>query len=472
MVYFRSVDISASSVVHDGVVVVGAGAAGISLCLELMKLNTPTLLLESGDFEVSKSASELNKGEVSGFSYPPLDVTRVRCFGGSTQHWGGWCEPLEASDFTGRGDIPSWPIGERELNEYFTPAFELLQIDHTMCDNSVVKRSLGLDALKIDRSQIDTKILSVCPMPHLGRLYRTEFGQSSSVRVLLGATVTKLVANDGASANIDVIEVALEDGRRVEIRPKIIVLSMGGIEIPRLMLNSQEHLAHRMGASFELVGKFFTEHLHGAMGAFVPRDNLDLRVFEEHPHETGAFGTGCLIGALKTSRIVEDRLGGVGFKTFIETQPSGKSVLFGVWEQIPRTQSRITISNQYDRLGCRLPDLHWHVDDKDLANGLSCVRYVAESLSDAGLGMVEIHFKNAEEVRAGIEIVGGNHHLCTTRMAVSPSDGVVDPDCRAFGVPNLYIAGGSVFSSVGSAPPTLTIIALALRLANKLREAL
>jgi choline dehydrogenase-like flavoprotein len=60
----------------------------------------------------------------------------------------------------------------------------------------------------------------------------------------------------------------------------------------------------------------------------------------------------------------------------------------------------------------------------------------------------------------------------TTRMGATPRTGVVDPDCRVFGVRNLYIAGSAVFPSAGHANPTLTIVALALRLAEHLRSAI
>ena len=67
---------------------------------------------------------------------------------------------------------------------------------------------------------------------------------------------------------------------------------------------------------------------------------------------------------------------------------------------------------------------------------------------------------------------GGNHHLGTTRMASDPKAGVVDADCRVHGVANLYIAGSSVFPTGGCANPTLTIVALALRLADYIKARL
>jgi choline dehydrogenase-like flavoprotein len=69
-------------------------------------------------------------------------------------------------------------------------------------------------------------------------------------------------------------------------------------------------------------------------------------------------------------------------------------------------------------------------------------------------------------------VEGGHHHLGTTRMSLDPSQGVVDPTSRMHGIANLYVAGGSVFPTSGSANPTLTIVALALRLAAHLQQRL
>ena len=69
------------------------------------------------------------------------------------------------------------------------------------------------------------------------------------------------------------------------------------------------------------------------------------------------------------------------------------------------------------------------------------------------------------------QLSGACHQMGTTRMAASPRDGVVDPDCRVHGVGNLYVAGSSVFPTAGCANPTLTLVALAARLADHLARA-
>jgi choline dehydrogenase-like flavoprotein len=69
----------------------------------------------------------------------------------------------------------------------------------------------------------------------------------------------------------------------------------------------------------------------------------------------------------------------------------------------------------------------------------------------------------------GSALEGGHHHMGTTRMASDAGRGVVDPECRLFNIENLYLAGSSVFPVSGTATPTLAIIQLALRLADRLK---
>jgi choline dehydrogenase-like flavoprotein len=72
----------------------------------------------------------------------------------------------------------------------------------------------------------------------------------------------------------------------------------------------------------------------------------------------------------------------------------------------------------------------------------------------------------------GQDEVLGNHHLCTTRMSSNPKEGVVDGTCRVHDSENLYIGGSSVFATAGASNPTYTIVQLALRLADHLKERL
>jgi choline dehydrogenase-like flavoprotein len=65
---------------------------------------------------------------------------------------------------------------------------------------------------------------------------------------------------------------------------------------------------------------------------------------------------------------------------------------------------------------------------------------------------------------------GGWHHMGTTRMADNPKEGVVDANCKVFGIQNLYMAGSSCFPTSGAANPTLTLLALTFRLSEHLKS--
>ena len=110
--------------------------------------------------------------------------------------------------------------------------------------------------------------------------------------------------------------------------------------------------------------------------------------------------------------------------------------------------------------------LDWHLGERDWASIRRTVELLGESLRDAGIGEV---VPTLSESSPPPPVYGNWHHLGTTRMHRDPAHGVVDERCRVHGVDNLYISGGSVLPTGGYANPTLTIAALALRLADHLR---
>jgi choline dehydrogenase-like flavoprotein len=90
-----------------------------------------------------------------------------------------------------------------------------------------------------------------------------------------------------------------------------------------------------------------------------------------------------------------------------------------------------------------------------------------------GLGALEsAEWLKSDDLLWADDLVGGHHHMGTTRMSASPSDGVVDADCKMHGLDNLYVAGGSVFPTASFVNPTFTILCLALRLADHVRARL
>jgi choline dehydrogenase-like flavoprotein len=137
-------------------------------------------------------------------------------------------------------------------------------------------------------------------------------------------------------------------------------------------------------------------------------------------------------------------------------------------EQAPNSQNRVTLGNAVDRLGQRKAELHWRWSAIDLRSIRRAQEILREEFERHQLG----EFAGQHELDGGEapRFVSPHHHLGTTRMHSNPRQGVVDPNCQVYGVANLYVAGSSVFPTGGFANPTLTIIALALRLSYHLKE--
>jgi choline dehydrogenase-like flavoprotein len=138
-------------------------------------------------------------------------------------------------------------------------------------------------------------------------------------------------------------------------------------------------------------------------------------------------------------------------------------------EQVPNPDSRVTLADETDLFGQQRLRLTWRLQDADRRTLARSFRLFAASVSAAGYGRVRIPAElGTPAADPLIEIAC--HQMGTTRMSAEPKTGVVDPDCKVHGVGNLYIAGSSVFPACGWANPTLTIIALALRLADHIKS--
>jgi hypothetical protein len=157
-------------------------------------------------------------------------------------------------------------------------------------------------------------------------------------------------------------------------------------------------------------------------------------------------------------------------------EPIGKPKLvriFGITEQAPNPQSRVSLSDEKDRFGLHRPRLDWRLTELD-KRGLSLLpKLIGTELGRLNLGRVRLSdWLQSNGFEAAKGLGGGPHHMGTTRMSDDPKKGVVDRNCRVHGNANLYIAGGSVFPTSGYNMPTLTIVALALRLADHLKTRL
>lgn len=134
-------------------------------------------------------------------------------------------------------------------------------------------------------------------------------------------------------------------------------------------------------------------------------------------------------------------------------------------EQPPIADSRVLLGDERDAYGSRLPIIDWHCSDQVKRSALAVQGRLADHITASGLGTYVPRAGSFDELGPPTSMA---HHLGTTRMSARPEDGVVDADCRVHSVDNLYIAGSSVFPTSGYINPTLTIVALAERLADRI----
>jgi choline dehydrogenase-like flavoprotein len=140
-------------------------------------------------------------------------------------------------------------------------------------------------------------------------------------------------------------------------------------------------------------------------------------------------------------------------------------------EQIPRPDSRVTLSDRTDALGMPQLRVDWRYSPEDIASVDRTLQLMAREFERTGAGRLEYDRGTLEEDLMRFGAYGG-HHIGTARMGADPRTSVVNPDCQVHSVRNLFVAGSAVFPTSSQANPTLTLIALSLRLGKHLSRRL
>ncbi len=510
---------SGTAEIETDICIVGAGAAGITLALELEGASRDVCVLESGAFDYDAETQSLADGSNVGLPYYDLIASRLRFLGGTTNHWAGICRPLDEIDFRKRDHIPysGWPIDRAALDEYYERA-------HSYCQLGPYDYSTGLWAtpdsplLPVDGGNLATKIMLEQPV-RFGREYRKRLEIAHSVRVFLSATATELeLAENGT--DISKVHAQTLDGKSVSVSAKQVVLATGAIENARLLLSSNKNHSAGIGNRHDLVGRFFMEHpLVPTMELQLARDDLNLSLYTGGNRD-GIGVTGYLTLNDETLRRehmlnVCASLDFIGAEQRVAKSLKGIASAVSIWnamkeggmppnfrqhirnfladinrvmiysyerafvrspqsvslvvqlEQAPNPASRVRLSSDRDRLGQQKVTLDWQMGDLEKHTINRFGELLGMEFGRAGLGRIRLLQPNEDGWWAGMR--GSWHQMGTTRMHNDPKQGVVDANCRVHDISNLYMAGSSVFTTGGFANPTLTIVALAIRLAGHLK---
>jgi choline dehydrogenase-like flavoprotein len=351
------------------------------------------------------------------------------------------------------------------------------------------------------------------PPTNFGVEHRAKLQDTPSLDVLLHANLSD-IEMDPHGQSITGYRIKTLGGKQATVKARNFVLALGGLENPRLLLNAQTVQSRGIGNDRDLVGRFFMEHLNTDAGEVISDDDEWAASYDSlfkgsrqyraflMASETvqakrrmlgSAIGLGPLFQARERSIAYEslhkikmawlrrrfpDDLGqhisnlisdAAGLKEALEERFDPTVYLYTEAEQAPNRDSRVLLGAERDALGLRRIELDWRLSEIDKHSIRELASLIGEEFGRIQKGRVRLPLWLLNETVSDDDpILGGYHHMGTTRMADDPSTGVVDSNCRVFATRNLFIAGSSVFPTGGAANPTLTIVALALRLADHL----
>ena len=522
---------------ESDICIVGGGVAGITLAREFLGSAVRVCVLEGGGRDPDPETQSLYNGESVGYPYYPLDTARARHLGGSSARWhvplgadrlGARMRPLDPIDFAERDWVPysGWPFGKQDLDPYYERADAVCQLGPPTYDIRHWKNGDGRPPLPLAGTGVSTIIYKFCRRELFAREYPDQLLEAPNVTVCLHANVLDIHTNE-AGDHVDHLRVGTLNGKRFHVRAKVFVLAAGGIEVPRLLLLSNATHAAGLGNGYDLVGRFFMEHLHFWSGMVVIEDrqilertalyndvqtvkgvavvgklalseevirrekllNQNVQLFPRlrpDPFKYPKLSTKSLssLKALvrggdpsRRGEHLQDFVAGLndlarlGFRkvrtaaTGLPTKPV--FVFANMSEQVPNPQSRVTLGRDVDSFGQRRVQLDWKITAQDIRSVARTQEIMAAVLERIGLGRF---YRQLVDSVPPATTHGGYHHMGTTRMHADPKRGVVNADCRMHGIDNLYIAGPSVFPTGGYANPVLTVVALTLRLADHLKS--
>jgi len=530
--------------IETDLLIVGSGPAGITIARKFIGTSIRVTVLESGGETYNTEVQSLYRGEITGTSAAPLDVARLRYFGGTSNHWAGWCRPFEREDFEVKKDWPEsgWPISLDDLNPYYDAATDVCQLGSNVFDDIEYWKSQPggsqLSKLNIDEKRLLTSIFQVSPPTRFAPVYRQELENAPNINLILNATALEVLKSDESSINDPVKKItgvlaSTLDKKQFTINARATVIAVGGIETSRLLLLSDKVFPQGAGNENDMVGRYYMDHPWITSAAYLRFQSDDTKwplYFDQtklgkskifgtlspaptlkDTHQIGGFrlwlhpstvstvgidSARTIIDKLKDGELADNlgdhianlfadsgQLADVAYKTLFNEKesPFGPDVdedapVIGAsidlnFEQHPNPDSRLTLDTAVDALGQRRIKLDWRLDDTDWKTAITALQTVAQEMGRSNIGRVRVKL-NGDKPDWPSLMSGSFHHMGGARMSSDPSKGVVNADCRVHSIDNLYVAGSAVFPTCGYANPTLTIVALSLKLADHLHGVL
>ncbi|MGH8068788.1 MAG: GMC oxidoreductase [Candidatus Entotheonellia bacterium] len=526
-------DLEPTSAIAADVCIVGAGAAGITVASELDGSSQTVCLVESGSHGPDAETQSLYDIDIVGYPVRENFMSRARYFGGSCNLWAGRSMKLTELDIAPREWIPhsGWPITYAELDRYYGRAEKILRVpSFERFEHLTLRRQMGQQEKPLfDNDDLKPNISMWAKKPlRFGAAYRAQLKRSRKISVYLNANVTEILLNrEGTS--VEALSVATLSGKRLRIKAKRFVLACGGMETARLLLVSRGVQKEGIGNQFDVVGRYYMDHPRTVFGKVKLSGQQRLPLLLGVPLSRGMAQVGIQFSerVQQRERLLNHYLtferqwseqAAKAYQSFVHTMKivlrkgysgnrfslSGAKlakvpeliyllaprelmphflyrmvkavknrisggvtelIVVNYCEQAPTPQSRVYLSHERDKLQMNRLVLDWKVGDDETRSLMRLQDLVDHYLRKHHIGYLD----NTSQKLSDLHYTDASHHIGTTRMSADPRAGVVDSDSKVHGVDNLFIAGSAIFPTCGYANPTLTIVALAIRLAEHLK---
>jgi hypothetical protein len=450
-----------SSLGYDAVVA-GAGPAGLTLALTLGGRGRRVLVLESGgDGPPSDHASSVGYGHYRAGHW---NGHWVRALGGTSHVWTGWCPAPTAFDFDNPAIGVRWPIEHASLLPYWRRAAPILDHDPAF----VAYETPGVPGFLY-------RPVPTAPPTRFADKFGAALRDSSAIHVALGTSLAGLEPNAARSAltSITLQHHATGQRRALPVKPgQPVVLAAGGLGNAQILLLPRADGAVSVGNESGVAGRFLMEHPQFNLAGEIVTD-LEL----DRLWPAGNTGTGMHVLVAERDVAIANGLFGCGLQCSRKTadhemarflsreigRPCFHYEITVRSEMRPSEHNRVVPTVERDAFGLPRLAARCVLDADDFRNPENALRALGETLLRLGRGRVRVN-----NDRIYLQVHGQGHTLGTTRMGTDRRASVVDADLRVHGYDNFFVAGSSVFPSGGYVNPTLTIVALALRLADRL----
>ena len=497
------------SLIEGDVCIIGAGAAGISMALDWINTKYKVILLEGGGFEYDEKVQQLYDGKTTGQRYYPLQSARLHYFGGTTGHWAGFCSTFDPIDFKKRDWVPhsGWPIKKTDLDPFYTRAHKILELGPCEYDARYwQKQDPSLLSLPVDQTVVWNKIWHFSPPTRFGEKYRDSIVNAKNIHLYTYANVTDITALENGNA-VKELTVKNHAGKTHKVKARLYILACCSIQNARILLASNKQIPSGLGNQNDLVGRFFMEHLEIKSGELrfatpvpmklydldygVTKTRAELAISEQQQTEHKILN-GTM--SLTTMPIAKQTRPQIDVWNNKDPRRSGDSLLSNYYgaaknydpskddrrsyelytriEQAPNPNSRITLDSEVDSLGVPKSILHWELTPLEKRSIRKIHELLGQQIGKSGVGRVKMmDFLKDENDFSWPSFTGaGWHHMGTTRMSDDPKLGVVNANCQVHGIDNLFIAGASCYATAAAPNPTLTVVALTLRLSDHVKQ--